>query len=124
MTIDLQPRPSRRLTRWAATAVLAGTLVGAGGGVALADGSGTAADPWVPAKGAHISCQSAGRYQNYTDGSHNLTNQVRSDDYPTLPNGAYISVRYETGDRYAVMAMYHDATTKWAFILRSCVQFG
>ncbi len=82
------------------------------------DGAGTVDDPWVPVKNATIVCDSATQFGNYTPGAGH------SDPINTLYRGYVVGVRYETSDHYSVMAKYSDATTKWGFILRSCVQFG
>lgn len=81
-------------------------------------GSGTVSDPWVPMKNATIVCDSATQFGNYTPGVGH------SDPINTLYRGYAIGVRYETSDRNSVMAFYSGATTKWGFVLRSCVQFG
>ena len=81
-------------------------------------GSGTVDDPWVPMKNATIVCDSATQFGNYTPGVGH------SDPINTLYRGYAIGVRYETSDHNSVMAFYAGATTKWGFVLRSCVQFA
>ncbi|WP_326836483.1 hypothetical protein VSH64_16485 [Amycolatopsis rhabdoformis] len=76
-------------------------------------GSGTISDPWVPTRAAHITCQTATLFGNYTPG------QGHADPIDTLVQGNYIGVRYITADHYSADVFWHGKS-KWGFLLRSC----
>jgi hypothetical protein len=76
-------------------------------------GSGTLSDPWVPTRAAHITCSSATLFGNYSPGAGH------SDPIDTLPQDAYIGVRYITSNNYSADVFWHGKS-KWGFLLRSC----
>ena len=75
-------------------------------------GSGTVSDPWVPMLQAHITCNTAGIYGNYSGGSHKSW-------ITDLPVGTPIGVRYITSDGRSSDVLWHGGGT-WGFVLASC----
>lgn len=80
------------------------------------DGSGTVSDPWVPMRSAHVTCQTATLFGNYSNHHH-------SDPIATLTVGTWIGVRYVTSDNYSADVLWHYHG-QWGFMLRSCFAFG
>ncbi|MCR6487553.1 hypothetical protein M8542_32475 [Amycolatopsis sp. OK19-0408] len=106
----------RNLKRACVAALLAGTAAGLAAVPAAAtvqSGSGTIGDPWVPTRAAHITCETATLFGNYTAG------QGHSDPIATLVRGNYIGVRYITADHNSADVFWHG-TSKWGFLLRDC----
>ncbi len=113
---------SSTLSRTAKSALAALALVACLGAPAVADatdatgvtgGSGTISDPWNPTRAAHISCDSATLFANYSaSGGHR-------DPIATLYRGNYIGVRYITSNNYSADVFWHG-TSRWGFVLRSC----
>ncbi|OLR95142.1 hypothetical protein [Actinokineospora bangkokensis] len=93
----------------------AASLVGlsATAGATAQSGSGTINDPWQPTRAAHISCQSATLFANYSP------TEGHRDPIATLYQGNYIGVRYITSNGYSADVFWHG-TSQWGFLLRSC----
>jgi hypothetical protein len=106
----------RKIAIAAATATLALTTAGAAGAASPRGGSGTVGDPWVPMRNAHVTCQTAGLYGNYSNGHH--SNKIKD-----LPAGTWLGVRYRTSDGNSADVLWHDGD-KWGFMLTSCFAFG
>ncbi|EWC64071.1 hypothetical protein UO65_0598 [Actinokineospora spheciospongiae] len=112
--------PSRRTLRTAAVALAAATALGGlAATTAQADtvgalsGSGTISDPWNPTHAAHITCNSATLFANYSPSAGHR------DPIATLSQGNYIGVRYITSNNYSADVFWHG-TSQWGFLLRSC----
>ncbi|WP_424185082.1 hypothetical protein ACOBQX_24760 [Actinokineospora sp. G85] len=104
--------PRRPLRAGAAALLAAAALVGLAG-TARADGSGTINDPWNPTRAAHITCDTATLFANYSAGGGHR------DPIATLHKGNYIGVRYITSNNYSADVFWHG-TSKWGFVLRDC----
>lgn len=104
---------TRRIRTAAALAVAVAALTAAPADATVQSGSGTITDPWVPTRAAHVTCQTATLFGNYTPG------QGHSDPIATLVQGNYIGVRYITADHYSADVFWHG-TSKWGFLLRDC----
>ncbi|MEV4147974.1 hypothetical protein AB0J40_30200 [Amycolatopsis sp. NPDC049691] len=104
---------TRRIRAAAALAVAVAALAAAPADATVQSGSGTITDPWVPTRAAHVTCQTATLFGNYTPG------QGHSDPIATLVQGNYIGVRYITADHYSADVFWHG-TSKWGFLLRDC----
>ncbi|SEF36395.1 hypothetical protein SAMN05421837_110150 [Amycolatopsis pretoriensis] len=102
-----------RIRAAAVLAVAAAAVTAAPAHATVQSGSGTINDPWVPTRAAHITCQTATLFGNYTPG------QGHSDPIATLVQGNYIGVRYITADHYSADVFWHGSS-KWGFLLRDC----
>ncbi|MGK3205842.1 hypothetical protein [Amycolatopsis sp. MEPSY49] len=103
----------KRIRAAALLAIAAAAVTAAPAHATVQSGSGTIGDPWVPTRAAHITCQTATLFGNYTPG------QGHSDPIATLVQGNYIGVRYITADHYSADVFWHG-TSKWGFLLRDC----
>lgn len=103
----------KRACAAALLAVAAGGLAVAPAEATVQSGIGTIGDPWVPTRAAHITCDTATLFGNYTAG------QGHSDPIATLVRGNYIGVRYITSDHNSADVFWHG-TSKWGFLLRGC----